>query len=171
VAKISAYQVEYSPFDTVIELNGVLDACRELGITTIAYSPLGRGMLTGQYKSKDDFDAGDLRRLFPRFNDENFPKNLALVEKLETIGKTKGATAGQLALAWLLKQGEDIIPIPGTKKVKYLEENLGAFNLDITEDEIASIRQSVQEAGGLTGDRTVTAIDKTLETQDTPSLA
>lgn len=125
---------------------GLLRTCRELGIATVAYSPLGRGMLTGQYKSIDDFDEGDFRRSIPRFSKENFPKNLELVHKLRTIADQKGCTSGQLSLAWMLNQGSDIFPIPGTKKIKYLEENVGAYNVSLTPEEDQDIRDAIERA-------------------------
>ena len=130
----------------------LLKTCRELGVATVAYSPLGRGLLTGQYKSNADFEEGDWRRTAPRFSAENFPKNLQLVDKLGEIAKVKGCTTGQLTLAWLMNQGDDIIPIPGTKKIKYLEENMGALNVKLTEKEDREIRRSV-EAAEVHGDR------------------
>ena len=125
---------------------GLLKTCRELGIATVAYSPLGRGMLTGQYKSRADFPEGDFRLLAPRFSDENFPKNLQLVEKLKEIGERKGCTSGQLTLAWLINQGEDIFAIPGTKKIKYLEENMGALKVVLSEAEDQEIRKAIEGA-------------------------
>jgi aryl-alcohol dehydrogenase-like predicted oxidoreductase len=107
-------EIEYSPFALDIENSdiGLLSTCRELGVAIVAYSPLGRGMMTGAYKSPDDFEEGDFRKMIPRFSKENFPKNLKLVEELEAIAKKKGCTTGQLTLAWLIKQGEHVIPIP-----------------------------------------------------------
>ena len=126
---------------------GLLQTCRELGIATVAYSPLGRGMLTGQYKSLDDFGPGDFRRTIPRFStQENMDKNLRLVDTLQTIANTKNCTTGQLTLAWMMQQGPDIFPIPGTKKIKYLEENMGAFSVSLTETETAQIRDAVDKA-------------------------
>ena len=125
---------------------GLLKTCRELGVATVAYSPLGRGFITGQYKSPDDFEEGDFRKLSPRFSPENFPKNLKLVDQMAELAKKKGCTAGQLTLAWLMAQGDDIIPIPGTKKIKYLEENLGALKIKLTADENAEIRKAVENA-------------------------
>lgn len=112
---ISAIQVEYSPFSTDIEdaKIGLLQACRELGVAVVAYSPLSRGLLTGQITSAAQFEANDIRRSFPRFSEENFPKNLAIVKALQDIAALKHCTAGQLTLAWLLAQGDDIFPIPG----------------------------------------------------------
>ena len=159
---IAAYQIEYSPFSRDIEKPemALLKTCRELGIATVAYSPLCRGMLTGQYKSRADFPEGDFRLLAPRFSDENFLKNLQLVDKLKEIGERKGCTSGQLTLAWLTNQGDDIFAIPGTKKVKYLEENMGALNVVLTDAEDKEIRAAIEnteDAGtrmpeGLMGD-------------------
>ncbi|KAM3072528.1 hypothetical protein ACMFMG_009324 [Clarireedia jacksonii] len=146
VHHIDAVQIEYSPFAIDIEQNDVLKTCRELGVAVIAYSPLGRGFLTGQYKSRDDFEEGDFRLYSPRFSEENFPKNLALVEKFKQIASKKGCTPGQLTLAWLMAQGDDIIPIPGTKKIKYLEENLGSLNVTLTGEEEKEIRKAVETA-------------------------
>ncbi|KAL9003142.1 MAG: hypothetical protein Q9188_003964 [Gyalolechia gomerana] len=145
---IHAYQIEYSPFSMDIEKpeTNLLRTCRELGIATVAYSPLGRGMLTGQYKSLDDFDANDFRQSIPRFFKENFPKNLQLVETLKEIANKKDCTPGQLSLAWLMNQGEDIFPIPGTKKIKYLEENMGALEVELTREEDGKIRDAVEKA-------------------------
>ena len=103
-------------------------------------------MLTGAYKSPNDFEEGDFRRLSPRFSEENFPKNLKLVEEIGKIAKKKGVTSSQLVLAWLMKQGEDIVPIPGTKKIKYLEENMKALEVKLTEEEESEIRRVVDEA-------------------------
>jgi len=143
---ISAVQIEYSPFALEIEdpKIGLLAACRELGVAVIAYSPLGRGFLTGSIKSPDDFADDDFRKISPRFQGENFNKNLVLVNQIDALAKKKGCTAGQLTLAWLMAQGEDIIPIPGTKKTKYLEENLGALKVELTESEIEEIRKDVE---------------------------
>ncbi|MCJ1355624.1 MAG: hypothetical protein MMC33_005616 [Icmadophila ericetorum] len=148
VHHIAANQTEYSPFTTDIEdpQIDVLKTCRELGIALVAYSPLGRGFITGQYKSPDDFEEGDFRKFSPRFSAENFPKNLKLVDEIKQIADKKGCTPGQLTLAWLMAQGEDIIPIPGTKKIKYLEENFGALKVKLTEEEIKDIRTAVENA-------------------------
>lgn len=115
VHPIAAVQMEYSPFALDIESDqtDLLKTARELGVSIVAYSPLGRGMLTGQYKSIDDFEENDVRRFFPRFQPGNFEKNMTLVDELDKIGKKKGVTPGQLTLAWILAQGEDFIPIPG----------------------------------------------------------
>lgn len=145
---ISAYQIEYSPFSLDIEKEStaLLSTCRSLGIATVAYSPLGRGMLTGKYKSLDDFDADDFRRSIPRFSDANFDKNLELVDTLRKAAEAKGCTSGQLSLAWLMKQGDDIFPIPGTKKVGYLEENMGSLGVELTEKDNREIRKAVEGA-------------------------
>lgn len=148
VHPISAVQIEYSPFSMDIEDPAIalLQTCRELGVATVAYSPLGRGFVTGQYKSPDDFEDGDFRKYSPRFSAENFPKNLVLVDKLAAVAQKKGCTTGQLTLAWLMRQGEDIIPIPGTKKIKYLEENLGALDVELSDGEDKEIREAVENA-------------------------
>lgn len=148
VHHIDAVQVEYSPFSIDIETPQIdlLKTCRELGVGIIAYSPLGRGMLAGTYKSVADFEDGDFRKYLPRFSPENFPKNLKLVDGITAIANKKGITPGQLTLAWLLAQGDDIIPIPGTKKIKYLEENLGALDVKLSSDEEKEIRKLVEGA-------------------------
>ncbi|KAL4904329.1 hypothetical protein BDW74DRAFT_168378 [Aspergillus multicolor] len=145
---ISAFQIEYSPFSMDIEKpeTGLLATCRELGIATVAYSPLGRGMLTGAYKSIDDFDANDFRRSIPRFSRENFPRNLQLVETLQAIAEKRKCTFGQLVLAWMMAQGEDIFPIPGTKRIEYFEENMGAFAVRLSDAENQEIRQAIERA-------------------------
>lgn len=124
----------------------LLSTCRELGVSVFAYSPLGRGFLTGQIKSVDDFAPDDFRRNVPRFSPENFEKNLVLVDRFKALADKKGCTPGQLALAWLLAQGDDIIPIPGTKKLKYLEENFGSLKVHLTKEEVQEIREEVEKA-------------------------
>lgn len=170
VVHIDAVQIEYSPFTIDIEdpKIGLLQTCRELGVAVIAYSPLGRGFLTGQYKSPDDFEEGDFRKISPRFSKENFPKNLKLVDRIGALAKKKGCTPGQLTLAWLMAQGDDIIPIPGTKKIKYLEENLGALNVKLTPEEVKEVRDLV-EAAEVHGDRYPSAAMGSLFA-DTPNL-
>ncbi|KAF8242972.1 putative aldo-keto reductase [Wilcoxina mikolae CBS 423.85] len=155
VAQIAAYQIEYSPFFTDIERKDVdaLAACREGGIAVVPYSPLGRGLLTGKYQSIEDFPADDFRRKIPRYNvKENFDKTLELVGEIQGLAEKKGVTAGQLTLAWILAQGEDFVPIPGTTRVENLEENLAALKVSLTEEEVGEIRKAVDEAG-LTGGR------------------
>ncbi|CAF1061718.1 unnamed protein product [Adineta ricciae] len=148
VHPISAVQVEYSPFSLEIEHAdiGLLKTCRELGVAIVCYSPLGRGMLTGQIKSPNDLDKDDRRRHFPRFSEENFPKNIQLVNKLASIAQKKGCTSGQLTLAWILAQGNDFIPIPGTTKIKNLEENAAAAQIKLSKEDIAEIRQACESA-------------------------
>jgi aryl-alcohol dehydrogenase-like predicted oxidoreductase len=138
VHPIAAVQTEYSLWTRDPE-DGVLATCRELGIGFVAYSPLGRGFLTGQIKTFDDLAADDFRRHSPRFQGDNFARNLALVDHLTAIARAKGVTAGQLALAWVLSRGDDIVPIPGTKRRRYLEENLAAEAITFTADELAAI--------------------------------
>ncbi|MFZ0389513.1 MAG: aldo/keto reductase [Calditrichia bacterium] len=138
VHPITALQTEYSLWTRDPEKE-ILDTIRELGIGFVAYSPLGRGILTGRFKSPDDFEPGDFRRHSPRFQGENFQKNLELVKKVEEIAEKKGVTPPQLALAWVLAQGEDIVPIPGTKHRKYVEENAAAAEIKLSEQELAEI--------------------------------
>lgn len=168
VHPIHAVQVEYSPFGLEIEENDLLKTARELGVSVFCYSPLGRGMLTGAYKSPDDFPEGDMRRTAPRFSKENFPKNLEMVNAIGEVGKKKGATTGQTALAWLLAQGPDIIPIPGTKKVKYLDENLGALKVQLSDTEVKELREAIEKAE-VKGARYAEGIPGTLYA-DTPEL-
>ncbi|MDD2899155.1 MAG: aldo/keto reductase [Desulfuromonadaceae bacterium] len=138
VHPITALQGEYSLWSRDPE-DDVLPTVRELGIGFVAYSPLGRGFLTGQLNSPDDFAVDDYRRNTPRFQGDNFMKNLELVERIKEIAGRKGVTPGQLALAWVLAQGDDIVPIPGTKRSKYLDENISAGAVDVCEDEMAEI--------------------------------
>ncbi|CAF1242039.1 unnamed protein product [Adineta steineri] len=154
VHPIACVQIEYSPFSLDIERDeiGLLKTCRELGVALVCYSPLGRGLFTGQYKSPDDFEEGDFRRLQPRFSKENFPKNLVLVDQLTALAKQKGCTAGQLTLAWILAQGDDFIPIPGTSKIKNLEENAGAAQIKLSKEEVKEIRDACEKAD-VQGDR------------------
>jgi aryl-alcohol dehydrogenase-like predicted oxidoreductase len=130
----------------------VLPTCRGLGIGLVAYSPLGRGFLTGQIKRFEDFAPDDYRRNSPRFLGENFQKNLDLVKRVEEIARQKNCTPSQLALAWVLAQGEDIVPIPGTKRVKYLEENVGAMDVHLTADDLAQI-EKILPKGAVAGQR------------------
>jgi len=148
VHPISAVQVEYSPFALEIEKKQIdlLKTCRELGIAVVAYSPLSRGMLSGSLKGPEDFEEGDFRAAAPRFSKENFPKNLKLVEQMSAIAKKKGVTPSQLTLAWLMAQGQDIFPIPGTTKVERLKENLGAFDVSLSAQEEKDIREKVEAA-------------------------
>jgi aryl-alcohol dehydrogenase-like predicted oxidoreductase len=139
VHSIAALQSEYSLWTRDPEENGVLETCRELGIGFVAYSPLGRGFLTGKIEKPSDLEEKDWRRMNPRFVGENFEKNLKLAEHVKAIAKKKGCTAAQLALAWVLAQGEEIVPIPGTKRVKYLEDNMGAVRVKFAREELREI--------------------------------
>eukprot|EP01103_Thecamoeba_quadrilineata_P005371 TRINITY_DN15185_c0_g1_i1.p1 TRINITY_DN15185_c0_g1~~TRINITY_DN15185_c0_g1_i1.p1 ORF type:complete len:328 (+),score=57.82 TRINITY_DN15185_c0_g1_i1:45-1028(+) len=145
VHHVAAVQVEYSPWTLDIENNGLLEACRELGVAIVAYSPLGRGFLAGRFKSAEDFDGDDWRRTNPRFAGENFQKNLDLVKELERFAAAKGCTSGQLCLAWILAQGEDFIPIPGTTSVKNLEQNLASVSVTITKEDNEAIREVLKK--------------------------
>jgi aryl-alcohol dehydrogenase-like predicted oxidoreductase len=148
---IAALQTEYSLWSRDVE-NEILPTVRKLGIGLVAYSPLGRGFLTGQIKSIDDLPADDWRRHIPRFQGENFQKNLDLVKKIEELAAAKGCTPSQLALAWVLAQGDDVVPIPGTKRIKYLDDNLGAVNVRLTADDLAQI-EAILPAGVAAGSR------------------
>ena len=140
VHPIAALQTEYSLWTRDVE-DGILETVRELGIGFVAYSPLGRGFLTGRFKSPDDFDRDDYRRNNPRFTGENFAKNLKLVDEVRKIAGEKGCTPSQLALAWVLAQGEDIVPIPGTKHREYLEDNAGAANVTLTASDLERLER------------------------------
>jgi len=142
VHPISALQSEYSLWSTEVEQE-IIPTCRELGITFVAYSPLGRGFLTGQIKTFDDLDPTDWRRNNPRFKGENFAKNMELVKKIEEIAKEKGCKSSQLALSWVLSK--DVVPIPGTKRLNYLLENVESLNVKITEEEHNKINQILKE--------------------------
>jgi aryl-alcohol dehydrogenase-like predicted oxidoreductase len=149
VHPVAALQSEYSLWSRDPE-EEVLLTCRELGIGFVAYSPLGRGFLTGQIKRFEDFAADDYRRLSPRFQGQNFTKNLDLVRRVEEIAAEKGCTPGQLALAWVLAQGEDIVPIPGTKRREYLEENVAALDVKLTREDLQRIDE-ILPAGAASG--------------------
>jgi len=148
---IAALQTEYSLWSRDPE-NDVLPTCRELGIGFVAYSPLGRGFLSGRFKSFDDLPEGDQRRNWPRFQGENFKKNLELAEKVAEIAHAKGCTESQLALAWVLSQGDDIVPIPGTKHIKYLEDNAGALDVRLTPEDLREL-ENVFPHGAAAGTR------------------
>jgi aryl-alcohol dehydrogenase-like predicted oxidoreductase len=139
VHPVTAVQTEWSLWTRDPETNGVLDTVRELGIGFVPYSPLGRGFLSGTIASIDALDKDDFRRKNPRFQGYNFFKNMELVKKLAAIAKAKGITPGQLALAWVLAKGDDVVPIPGTRRIAYLEENVAAVDIELTADEIALI--------------------------------
>jgi aryl-alcohol dehydrogenase-like predicted oxidoreductase len=151
VHPITALQTEYSLWSREPE-DEILATCRELGIGFVAYSPLGRGFLTGQFKTFEDLAPDDYRRHSPRFQSENFQKNLDLVRRIEEIAASKGCTPAQLALAWVLAQGEDIVPIPGTKRRKYLEENVGAVDVKLTPEDLKRIDE-VAPKGAAAGTR------------------
>ncbi|HEY4676748.1 MAG TPA: aldo/keto reductase [Candidatus Angelobacter sp.] len=162
VHPISALQTEYSLWERDPE-DEILATVRELGIGFVPYSPLGRGFLTGQFKRFEDLAADDFRRMSPRFQGENFQKNLDLVKKIEEIAREKNCTAAQLALAWVLAQGEDIVPIPGTKRRKYLEENLGAINVKLTPEDLKRIDEVAPKgvaAGARYAERSMATVDR-----------
>jgi aryl-alcohol dehydrogenase-like predicted oxidoreductase len=151
ITPVDAVQIEYSLF--VLDIEGpagtdLLATCRELGVAIVAYAPLGRGLLTGAFGNKGRVTGSDDARLstFPRFAPENIEANIKLVDRLKEFADRKRCTPSQLAIAWLLKQGADIIPIPGTKKIKYLEENWGALEVELTDGEVAEIRKFVETA-------------------------
>ncbi|KAH8896838.1 Aldo/keto reductase [Thozetella sp. PMI_491] len=154
VHPISCVQMEYSIFSTEIEdpKHNLLATCRELGVAVVAYSPFSRGLLSGGVHGPDDFEQGDIRRFYPRFSRENFPKNMVLVEAIKELGAKKGATVGQVALAWLLAQGDDIFPIPGTITLSYVEENFAAMHVALSPEETQHIRDLVDKAS-VFGDR------------------
>jgi aryl-alcohol dehydrogenase-like predicted oxidoreductase len=151
VHRITALQSEYSLWTRDPE-DGVLEACKRLGVGFVAYSPLGRGFLTGALKSPEDFAADDYRRTNPRFQGENFARNLALVEKVKTLAGDKGCTAAQLALAWVLAQWQYIVPIPGTRRIRNLDDNLGALEVRLSSAELAEI-DAVFPAAAIAGAR------------------
>lgn len=147
-------QVEYSPFSLDIEepTINLLATCRELGVAVVAYSPLGRGFLAGKIKSIDDIPEGDVRRSLPRFLPENFDKNLRLADTFDAMVRSKNVPVAALVLAWLMRQGEDIFPVPGSTKIRNIEQNLLAFRVEFTEDELKTIRTALRSIG-VAGDR------------------
>jgi aryl-alcohol dehydrogenase-like predicted oxidoreductase len=148
VHPITALQSEYSLWAREVEAE-VLPTVRELGIGFVAYSPLGRGFLTGAYRSPKDLPEGDTRtERFPRFSEGNFDRNLALVDRVRELAERKGCTPGQVALAWVLAQGDDVVPIPGTKRQRYLEENLAAVEVTLDDDDLAWVDANIGEAEG-----------------------
>jgi aryl-alcohol dehydrogenase-like predicted oxidoreductase len=151
VHPISALQTEYSLWSRDPEAS-ILPTVRELGIGFVAYSPLGRGFLSGRFRSPSDFPEDDFRRHHPRFQGENFERNIQLVERVEEMAAERGVSAGQLALAWVLHRGDDIVPIPGTKRVSYLEENVAAADVPLSEDDLARLEE-IAPAGAAAGDR------------------
>ena len=149
---ITALQTEWSLWTRDVEENGVLDTVRDLGIGFVAYSPLGRGFLAGDFKTFEDIPEGDFRRTNPRFQGENFQRNLDLVAEIERISRAKGVRPAQLALAWVMSRGDDVVPIPGTKRVKYIEENAAAADITFTDEELERI-DSVLPVGAAAGQR------------------
>ena len=147
VHPITAVQTEYSLWTRDIETE-VLPTCRELGIGFVPYSPLGRGFLSGRFKSPDELDENDFRRSGPRFTGENLDANLQLASKVAEIAAEKGITPAQLALAWVLAQGDDLVPIPGTKRRRYLEENAAAIDVELSDDDLARIDAELPDAAG-----------------------
>ena len=152
VHPVTAVQTEWSLWTRDPEGNGVLDTVRDLGIGFVAYSPIGRGFLSGEIRSLEDLEPDDFRRHNPRFQGENFAKNLELVDRVREIAAEKGVTASQLALAWVLHQGDDVVPIPGTKRVRHLEANVAAAGIQLTEEDLSRI-DATAPAGGTAGDR------------------
>jgi len=151
VYPITAVQTELSLWSRDAEAE-VLPTVRELGIGYVAYSPLGRGFLTGQFKSPDDFPDDDFRKFHPRFQGENFEKNIQLVHEVEAMAMEKGCTTAQLALAWVLAQGDDIVPIPGTKRVRYLNENIGALDINLSPEDLDRLDR-ILPPGAAAGER------------------
>jgi aryl-alcohol dehydrogenase-like predicted oxidoreductase len=147
VHPITAVQSEWSLWTRDIEAE-VLPTCRELGIGIVPFSPLGRGFLTGRVTSVDDLAEDDMRRNLPRFAEENFARNTAIVEALRELAEKRGVTAGQLALAWVHHQGDDVVPIPGTKRIKYIEENVAAADLELTADDLEAIENAAPAVAG-----------------------
>ncbi|KIW92738.1 uncharacterized protein Z519_06586 [Cladophialophora bantiana CBS 173.52] len=170
VHHIAAVQVEYSPFSMEIEHNDLLKTCRELGVAVVAYSPFSRGFLTGTIKSYDDFEPEDRRRAMPRYSKDNFHKNMELVNAITAIAEKKNVTPGQLTLAWLMAQGDDIIPIPGTTKANNFDENMASLKIQLTMEEEKEIREKV-EAAEITGARYPPAMQGNLYADTVPLKA
>ncbi|KAL5355871.1 NADP-dependent oxidoreductase domain-containing protein [Aspergillus floccosus] len=170
VHPITAVQMEYSPFSLEIESPQykLLETARELGVAVVAYSPLGRGFLSGELTSPDQFDENDFRKYAPRFSKENFPKNLELVRVIQGLAERTGVTSSQLTLAWLMAQGEDIFPIPGTTRVERLKENLGSLQITLSEEEEKEFREACS-AVEVAGSRYPETFSSTLFA-DTPPL-
>ena len=140
---IAALQTEYSLWTRDVETNDVLATCRELGISFVAYSPLGRGFLSGRFRSPDELPEGDWRRNSPRFQGENFTANLRLADAVQALAKARSCTASQIALAWVLSRGEDVVPIPGTKRMEFLEQNAAAADIELTQDELHRLDEAL----------------------------
>lgn len=151
VHPISALQTEYSLWTRDVERK-ILPTVRELGIGFVAYSPLGRGFLSGRFSSPDDFPEGDFRRINPRFQGENFTRNMAIVQRVRELAEAKDATPAQLALAWVMHRGEDVVPIPGTKRRQYLEENVAASELSLSAEDLLALDEAAP-AGAAVGER------------------
>ncbi|MDD4994012.1 MAG: aldo/keto reductase [Paludibacter sp.] len=149
---VTAVQNEFSLFERAVEQNGVYELTKKLGIGLVAYSPLGRGFLTGQIKTPDDFDADDFRRSIPRFQDTQFYKNIELVNEINLLALEKGVNSTQLAIAWIIAKG--VVPIPGTKRAKYVEQNIAASNIVLSEEDMERI-ESIIPLGTDTGDRNI----------------
>ncbi|KAJ5287051.1 hypothetical protein N7478_002737 [Penicillium angulare] len=170
VHPIAALQMEYSLFCLEIELpdSMILKTCRELGVTIVAYCPIGRGILSGQFQSRADIPTNDLRLMLPKYSEKNFPKIMQIVQKLKDVGEYHGRTPAQIALAWLLAQGPDIIPIPGTKLTERMDENAASALVNLSDDEVRGIRHVV-ERNIIEGTRYAAAVMAQLQ-EDTPEL-
>ncbi|KZT67942.1 Aldo/keto reductase [Daedalea quercina L-15889] len=144
--KVVACQMEYSPFEQSIMTNGFVAAAREMGIAIVAYCPLGQGMITGRFKSRNDFPKEDIRQLLPRWSDENFPKNIALLNKFRDVASKYGATPGQIALAWIVEENPDFVPIPGSRSIERLEENARAAEITLDDEDVKELRAAVSAA-------------------------
>jgi aryl-alcohol dehydrogenase-like predicted oxidoreductase len=151
VHPISALQSEYSLWQREVEAE-ILPTCRELGVGFVAYSPLGRGFLTGHAKRAEEYEAGDSRKSHPRFQGDNYDANLRLVDAVKQLAADQGCTPGQLAIAWLLRQGDDVVPIPGTKRRTYLRENLGALDVTLSDADCAWLNERLP-VGATAGER------------------
>ncbi|KAJ8519581.1 hypothetical protein ONZ45_g3496 [Pleurotus djamor] len=144
--KVVAAQMEFSPFELSLEKDGFAQAAKELGVAVVAYSPLARGMVSGRYRSPNDFEEDDARKWLPRFSPENFPKNLKIVDELQAVAAKRGVTPGQIALAWILAEHDDFFPIPGTRNIARLDENAHAAEIALTPEEVKEIRAIVENA-------------------------
>jgi len=144
--KVIAAQMEFSPYSLDVEKSGFVQAAKDLGVSVVAYSPLGRGMVSGRYRSRADFGEGDIRLRLPRFSEENFPKNLVLTDQIKAIADKYKATPSQVTLAWILAEYDDIVPIPGCRSAERIEENADSAKLSLSEDDIKEIRKLSEEA-------------------------
>ncbi|KAG6845010.1 hypothetical protein H0H87_001782 [Tephrocybe sp. NHM501043] len=144
--KVIVAQMEYSPFELYIEKNGFVDAINEASMAVVAYSPLARGLVTGRFRSRNDFEKGDIRLSRPKFSEENFPKNLKVVDALQRIGEKHGATNSQITLAWILAEHPNFVPIPGSRNVQRLEENAQGAEISLTKEDVEEIRALVESA-------------------------